>query len=74
MEQPFIILASFRSEGYNFSWQKDEFITPLKNHKAQRHKAGGFGTDFLGGFERKKQKKVHNGSENSENKKKYGVV
>jgi len=28
----------------------------------------------LGGFERKKQKKIHNGSENSENKKKYGVV
>ena len=29
---------------------------------------------FWGGFERKKQKKVHNGSKNSENKKKYGVV
>ena len=33
-------------------------ITPLKNP----------------GFERKLQKKVHNGSENSENKKKYGVA
>ena len=33
-----------------------------------------FGTDYWGGFERKKQKKVHNGSENSENKKKYRVV
>ena len=42
--------------------------------KGWRHKAGGFRTDFWGGFERKLQKKVHNGSENSENKKKYGVV
>ena len=29
---------------------------------------------FEGGFERKLQKKVHNWSENSENKKKYGVA
>ena len=42
--------------------------------KGRRQKAGGFGTDFWGGFERKLQKKVHNGSENSENKKKYGVA
>ena len=33
-----------------------------------------FWGDFWGGFERKLQKKVHNGSENSENKKKYGVA
>ena len=30
--------------------------------------------NFWGGFERKKQKKIHNGSENSENKKKYWVA
>ena len=30
--------------------------------------------DFWGGFERKLQKKIHNGRENSEKKKKYGVA
>ena len=52
------------------------FITPLKNpaRRAGGRKPEAFGTDFWGGFERKLQKKVHNGSENSENKKKYGVV
>ena len=53
---------------YNF----DNNNPPSKSGpKGLRHKAG---TDFWGGFERKLQKKVHNGSENSENKKKYGVV
>jgi len=52
-------------------------ITPLKN---PARRAGGrkpealVSSDFWGGFERKLQKKVHNGSENSENKKKYGVA
>ena len=34
----------------------------------------GAGRPQVRGFERKLQKKVHNGSENSENKKKYGVA
>ena len=42
------------------------FITPLKNPALR--------DGFLRGVWKEIAKKVHNGSENSENKKKYGVV